>query len=202
MDEDLRWLEELGIDIQTGIAYTGSRDKYILALSRFYAGFEKNSERIEKELADSDTEAYMITVHALKSNAGMIGALELSAVFEKQETAAKKGDTDSCMAGKDAMMKAYKSLHDGLKPIGRVKMVMLTEEMSADEAKEYAGQALEALEDFDDELAKNLIGKLSGYPFRMRHAGLLKEAEALVSDFMYDEAADIIRQIIKEIDRD
>ena len=40
----------------------------------------------------------------------------------------------------------------------------------------------------------------SGYPFRMTQADKLREAVALIEDFMYEEAAEIIRQIAPAIE--
>ena len=45
-----------------------------------------------------------------------------------------------------------------------------------------------------------IIKILSGYPFRMTQADKLREAVSLIEDFMYDEAADIIRQIVPTIE--
>ena len=53
----------------------------------------------------------------------------------------------------------------------------------------------QALDDFDDELSLELAKKLLGYPFRITQRDKLNEAIALIEDFMYDEAADIIRDI-------
>ena len=73
-------------------------------------------------------------------------------------------------------------------------------EISGEEARQTADKLLAALDDFDDEEAKRLAKILSGYPFRMTQADKLKEAVSFIEDFMYDEAADIIRQIVSTIE--
>ena len=46
MGYDFGWLEEIGIDINEGIGYTGGEDKYISALQRFCKSYEKNECRL------------------------------------------------------------------------------------------------------------------------------------------------------------
>ena len=74
------------------------------------------------------------------------------------------------------------------------------DEISADVAKDTADKLLVALDDFDDELSKELAKKLSGYPFRITQKEKLKEAIAYIEDFMYDEAIDVIREIYSAIE--
>ena len=50
------------------------------------------------------------------------------------------------------------------------------------------------------ERLQKLAKVLSGYPFRLTQAEKLKEAAAFIEDFMYDEAAGIIRQIAPAIE--
>ena len=45
-----------------------------------------------------------------------------------------------------------------------------------------------------------LAAKLSGYPFRITQKTKLKEATDYISDFMYDEAAALIREILPAIE--
>ena len=39
---DISWLDEKGISTKDGIGYTGSEERYIAALQRFFKGYEKN----------------------------------------------------------------------------------------------------------------------------------------------------------------
>ena len=79
---------------------------------------------------------------------------------------------------------------------------MISGELSADEAKKTAEALLNALDDFDDELSLELAGKLSNYPFRITQKQRLREATDNIQDFLYDEAAELIREIVPSIDGD
>ena len=200
MDYDLNKLTEYGIDIDTGLGYTGKPEKYISALQRFYRSYEKNREKIESTLAESDIENYTITVHALKSNARMIGAADLSSKFEALEMAGRNGDTDAIKEGTQDALDSYGFIIRALEPIGTGEDASAPGEISADEARKVAADLLEALDEYDDELSASLAVKLSGYPFRLTQQDLLKKAAGLIGDFMYDEAADIIREISETIE--
>ena len=197
---DITWLSETGLDTETGISYTGGQDKYISALQRFYKNYEKNRAKVCEYLQAKDYENYMITVHALKSNAKMIGARDLSTLFETLETAARNNEIGLIEPQNEVALKEYDELIQKLAPIGSMGDVRAADEISAEVARETVDKLLEALDDFDDEEAKRLTKVLSGYPFRLTQAEKLKEAAAFIEDFMYDEAAGIIRQIAPAIE--
>ena len=200
MELDERWLTEIGIDAQTGIGYTGSEEKFVSALQRYYKNYEKNRSKVDSYFGSKDYESYMITVHALKSNSKMIGAGALSVDFEKLENAAREGDTGPIEANTAPTLAMYQELVEKLQPIGQMQDVHAADEISADVAKETADKLLEALDDFDDELSKSLAKKLTGYPFRITQQDMLKQAIGYIEDFMYDEAVDLIKQIVPTIE--
>lgn len=200
MNSDITWLAEAGLDIKSGIGYTGEEDKYLSAIRRFYSNYEKNREKIMEYYSAKDYESYMITVHALKSNARMIGASELSSAFERLEKAARDGDVAAIDTLTESTLDSYRSLIDRLKPIEELGEVRAVDEISGEVAKQTADKLLEALDDFDDDLSKELAGKLSGYPFRLTQKEMLKKASAYIDDFMYDEAAEIVKEIYAAIE--
>lgn len=197
---DITWLSETGLDTKTGISYTGGQDKYISALQRFYKNYERNRAKVCEYLEAKDYENYMITVHALKSNAKMIGARDLSTLFETLEMAARNNEIGVIEPQNAVALKEYDELIQKLAPIGAMGDVRAADEISAEVARETIDKLLAALDDFDDEEAKRLAKILSGYPFRMTQADKLMEAVALIEDFMYEEAAEIIRQIAPAIE--
>jgi HPt (histidine-containing phosphotransfer) domain-containing protein len=200
MGNDISWLAQAGLDTQTGIGYTGGQDKYLSAINRFYSNYTKNRDKIIEYRSAGDYENYMITVHALKSNSKMIGASALGSAFEALENAARNGDVQKIESDTDNALSMYKDLIEALKPIEQMGDVTTADEISGKVAKETADALLAALDDFDDELSKELIKKLAGYPFRITQKNRLKEASDLVEDFMYEDAAEIIREIMPSIE--
>lgn len=193
-------IRALGADVDLGLEYTGGKDKYISALQRFYKSSANNLEKMKNALKDEDLESLEITVHALKSNSLMIGASGLSEMFETLETACRDKDMAAVNANIRPTLEEYSRYIEALKPLGEMATYTAPGELSADEAKETADRLLEALDDFDDDLSAELANKLSGYPFRITQNGRLKEAIEYIGEFMYDEAAEIIREIYTAIE--
>ena len=200
MNYDFGWLEEIGLDTKAGMGYTGGQEKYLSALQRFYKGFDKNVNKLDGFLLREDLEGYRITVHALKSNAKMIGALELSEIFASLEDAAAEGQDDVVKEQSPAAVMEYGALVKKLAPIGELGDFHAADEISGEEAKQVADELVEALDDFDDDKAKELMIRLSGYPFRTTQKEVLKTAKAYLDDFLYDEAADAVKEVIPAIE--
>ena len=200
MANALAFLAEAGIDTETGIAYTGNQEKFVSALQRYYRASEKNLENIQEFLRTEDLENYMITVHALKSNSKMIGALVLSSSFEALETAARVGDLGFLKEQTPSAVESYKALITALAPIGQAKQIIAAGEISGEEAGRVASQLLQALDDFEDELSAQLAEKLSGYPFRLSQKEKLEKAKEYIADFSYEEAEELVREIVETIE--
>lgn len=200
MSMDFTFLKDAGLNVEKGMDYTGGEEKYLSAIQRYYKNFEKNKAKVAEFLADEDYESYMITVHALKSNSRMIGAMDMGDAFEELELSAKDGRADLILQNNDFIMQAYEELIEKISPVGEMGEVKAADEISAAEARETADRLLEALEDFDDDLAKELAGKLSGYPFRMTQKDKLNKAIEYINDFLYDDAAEIVKEIIPGIE--
>ena len=200
MNIDTTWLSEIGLDVKTGLDYTGGQDKYLSAIRRYRENYDKNKAKIDEYLKSGDYESYMITVHALKSNSKMIGATQLGEAFETLEMAARNGQVDVIEQNTHQTLASYAELIEKLSPIEEFGDVRAADEISAEVAKETADKLLEALDDFDDETSKELAKKLSGYPFRTTQKEKLKEAAGYIDDFLYDEAAEIIKEIYTAIE--
>ena len=200
MSFEYTWLNDKGFSVKEGIAYTGGEEKYISAIQRYYKNYESNVKTVRDALASGDIEGYCIKVHAIKSNSKMIGAKELGKAFEELELASKNNDMATVNAKTEPTLLMYKNVIETLRPIGEMEAIQVSGEIGAEEAKETADKLLEALDDFDDELSKELAEKLRGYPFRFTQKERLKEAINYISDFSYDEAAEIIKEIIPAIE--
>lgn len=200
MEFSFESLVNLGIDMKTGIDFTGGKDKYLSALQRYYKSSEGNKAKIKEYIESDNLNDFCITVHALKSNSKMIGAANLSKKFETLEAASKNNDLLFCKEFIKPTLEEYNTLLEVLKPLGEMQAYKAEGEISGDEAKETAEKLLAALDDFDDELAVELAKKLMGYPFRITQKGKLREALDKIEEFMYDEAADLINEIIPAIE--
>ena len=197
---DITFLEDYGIDTRLGMEYTGSEEKYISAVQRYYKNYQANKEKVEDYLVRDDIDNYTILVHALKSNSLMIGAKELSEDFKMLEMAGNNDDIATIKAKTGDTLEKYGNLIKVIEPIGKADIKPPADEISGDEAKKVADELLLALDDFNDELSSKLISKLSGYPFRLTQKEKLSKAASFIENFDYDPAVEIIKEIYDSIE--
>ncbi|MBQ6967873.1 MAG: Hpt domain-containing protein [Lachnospiraceae bacterium] len=200
MNFDLESITGAGIDLKTGFDYTGGQDRYVSALQRYYKSSESNMEKIRDFLNKEDTDNLEILFHAIKSNSLMIGALSLSDRFALLETSSRDGDLAAVNSNIKETLDEYEKILEVLKPLGEMERLKAEGELTGEEAKVTADKLLAALDDFSDDLASELISKLAGYPFRITQMNKLRKAADLINDFMYDDAAELIEEIIPSIE--
>ena len=199
MEHILQKLRELGFDTDSGIAYTGSPGKYISALARYAGSSGDIIAGIREHLGSGDMERYTIAVHAAKSNSKMIGHTGLFRGFESLEAAGKRNDTAFIDANNDRILEYYALTAEQLAPFTEKPAGDAAPVLSRAEAEDTAEKLLEALDDFDDEASAELAAKLSGYPFGETDMEMLGRAEKHIGSFMYDEAAELIRELLDRL---
>ena len=97
-----------GFDTAAGVEYSAGMEEFYLEMVKTFAdGYEEKAAEIVKDYSEENLENYRTRVHALKSTAKMIGAMELSELALGQENAAKDGDLEAVKAGHDNLMKLY-----------------------------------------------------------------------------------------------
>ena len=193
-------LQGQGINVDEGIGFTGSKEKYLAALQRFYRRAEKNIESISDDSSRKKGDELTITVHALKSNARMIGADRLGSIAEEMELSGKAGEYDKQFSLTEELTVEYRKVLDIIKPYGEMQEVHPSSEISADEATRAGKALIDALEDYDDEAALEQLHILMHYPFRFTLINVLKNAEADIKDYEYTEALLKARRVISQIE--
>ena len=101
------------IDLNTGLANCmDSKEFYVEMVNEFLAS--DRSEEINKAVNVEDWQTYRIAVHALKSTALVIGAVELSGLAKTQEFAARDGNIETLKENHTAFIKKYRELRECL----------------------------------------------------------------------------------------
>ncbi len=108
-------LEQLGIDVDTGLGFCANDMDFYSKLVGQYASESKNRRSdAEKYLNEKDFRNYEIIVHAVKGTSRMIGATELGEMAWGLEQAAKAGDEAAILQNHAAAMEEYKRITDGI----------------------------------------------------------------------------------------
>ena len=98
-------IEIAGIDFNIGISRSGGNlDLYLEILEAFHEDGMELSKRIKSSIESNDIPLYTIHVHALKSAAANIGALDLSEAAKALEMAGERNDMDYIRAHNEQLL--------------------------------------------------------------------------------------------------
>ena len=202
MYNDLKYedIRSKGFNVEEGLTYTGSNEKYVAALQRFYRRSGKTTEDIQRLSAEGKYEDLTTLVHALKSNARTIGADHLAGIAEQMELFGKASSFEEMAAHKDDLISEMERVVKALDPYGQMEEVHPRSEISPEEAEKVGSALIEAMQDFDDETALSLIDELMRYPFRFTLINVLKNAREDIREFEYTEALIKVRRVVSQIE--
>ncbi len=195
MNLDFKELKAIGIDVEGVKSYTKGKEGYLSALRMYCKAYETNMENIDTFFKEKDWENYTIVVHSLKSNSRMIGAVDLGDEFERLEMAGRSLNVDTISKYNSETILHYTRLVEYLRKRVKAMKEAPVGRLFEEQAEQIIVALLEALDEFDDEQAGELVKKLAGYPFSEDKRPLLDKAAAFIEDFMYDEASELIQQL-------
>ncbi len=112
---ELKWYQKLDcIDSQAAIKNSGSEDAFKAVLKIFYDSIPDKHSELEKYFSSEDWENYTIKIHALKSSARLVGAMELGEQAEKLEMAGKENNIPYISEHHASVMEDYIKFRDEL----------------------------------------------------------------------------------------
>lgn len=107
---DRELLEDIGIDIGTGLKYcAGNEGWYFEMLSDFVAEQEAKSRELNRYFERCDWKDYKVKVHALKSNAKTIGERQVYQLAKSLEDAADREDGEYIKANQGKLLLTLKN---------------------------------------------------------------------------------------------
>ena len=112
------WLQNIeGLDTNEGINHCGSVEAYLDALTVFVESIITAADDIENYYKSEDLKNYITKVHALKSTAKVIGAMELSEKARRLEDAGNSGYINEIQQDTEPLLKLYRSYFKKLYPL-------------------------------------------------------------------------------------
>ena len=106
-----------GIDLDAALKNSGSREAFESVLRIFWESIPDRYDELEACYSSEDWENYTIKIHALKSSARLVGALDLGNCAELLETAGKKGDIGHIREKHGQVMEDYLKYMELLAPL-------------------------------------------------------------------------------------
>lgn len=181
------------IDAKAGLKNSGSADAYMVLLKIFYDAIDESTETINRLHEEGDLKNYAIKVHALKSSARIIGAVDFGEEAQALENAGKDEDTDYISKHHDGFMKEYAVFKGLLAP--------LCESSEDDDDKPEADAAQisavlyeikDAAEDMDCERLEELLDGIKEYRIPDDRAKLFGEIADAADRFDYDAIVSLL----------
>ncbi len=187
MPEEMNWIYDTkGIDVDEGIKNSGGISSYIFSLKLFLETIDGNAKVIKDAYDAGDIRLYTIKVHALKSSARIIGALELSKQCADLEDAGNKQDKEFIDLHTDELMADYLEY--------KVKLSRLTpsdgpadeekEDISKEELDEAYGMLKDLVPQMDYDAIEMMMDELKVYRLPEEDEKIMSELKRLMK--LYD----------------
>ena len=191
-------LEIPGINIEEGIKNCGSEKLFFQLLGDFYTLIEKKARKIEHCLADGMIKDYTIEVHALKSTARMIGAMELSQRFYELEQKGKEEDTEYLHHNTPQVLEQYRSYKEYLLPFAREKNHN-KKQGETTVVIDILQTMHDAMDSFDLDTVDEQLKQLEQYQLPQSCEPLLEELQCQVADVAIEEVIATTEQMMQQL---
>ena len=148
------------------------------ALSVFAQSIENGAREIQRFYEKQDWKNYTTKVHALKSTAGVIGAVELSDRAKRLEDAGNNCYCDEIAEGTAPLLELYRSFRQGLAPLLPQEEDNDDKPPISEEDLAEAWQAMgEIVASFDYDSLGYMLEELSSYRLPVAEARKLKDVK-------------------------
>ncbi len=181
-----------GIDLLEAEKNCGSRELLKNVVKEFLTTINSKADSIEKFAAEKDFRNYTVTVHALKSSARLIGAMELSEMAAHLEDCGNNEDAGEIEEKTPELLKLFRSYNEKLAPINSDINEEELPLIAADELESAFSDMKELLEAYDFDTADGIMSMLSEYRIPEDHKGKYEKVKLLMSAVDRDELLKVL----------
>ncbi len=195
-EEEKKWYKGIeGIDGEAAVKNSGSEEAFRSVLKIFYDSVKVKTDEIRRLYEEGDWENYTIKVHALKSSAKLIGAIELAGEAQRLEDAGKAKDTGYISEHQEAFMKDFGRYEDILAEVFP-KEEETDEKPVADKflMESFYDGLKEAAEAMDLDALEEVMKEIGGYRVPEEEKERFGAVRTAVENFDYDGILDALRE--------
>jgi len=187
--DGVKTINEINTEIGLG-RFSGDKETYYNTLDIFLKNVLPECDHMTSFLEAKDLNNFSISVHAMKTSLAIIGAVQLSDIAYKLETASKNHEIDYCKQQFSALKEGLLSIHNKLSVIFNSANT-LQKKGPGDMGllRENVKKVLAAAGDFNNDIGIELIKKLLSYDFGGEVNILLENALAAFVNFNFKDAA-------------
>ena len=185
------------IDAAEGLKNCGSEEDYINILDVFYSTVENRIDEIEGLYNDERWQDYTIKVHALKSTAGIIGAMAFREMAKEIEFAGKEGRIDYIKENHETLIKNYRHIKDKLTPIcesGEEEDDTPKEEATPGDVARWFDRLSDAADEMDADEIEEVIDEMKGYALPEDAAEVFDKIVESFERFDYSGIAEAVEE--------
>ncbi len=184
------------IDVFKGIDTAGALDTYKIVCQSFYDTATERMELIKDYFIMRDIKNYTIQVHALKSSARLIGALDLSERALELEMAGKEENLEIINANTDTVLTIYNSIY---KQMGEYFERIKSDEEDNREliSEEQLEEAYEAIKELVPQMEYDglqmLMEEIDAYKLPKEDEERFKELRKALKTYNWDKMEELIK---------
>lgn len=175
-----------GIDVAEGIKNCGSKEVFFDLVKDFYKLIDSKSLKIEECLKEDRIREYTIEVHALKSTARMVGAMQLSELAYELEKLGNENAKEEIEGRTPELLQIYRKYKVLLKEYGESKSEETTK-VSHIQKKATLMRVHDAVENFDMDEADKAMEELVTYEFSENMKEMVEKLGVYVADVAMEE---------------
>ncbi len=176
-----------GLDTKYALSILGSKSLFWEVLHDFYRVIEKKANTIKEKEEDADWPGYTVEVHALKSAARQIGALELSDLAAAMEEAGNARDIELIHEKTDSMLVMYRDFLTILDPYVADEEVDKPKGTIHKPALIKMFRALStSVEELDMDGMEEIVRQISKYEYNEEQTELLRKLRDANDEFDID----------------
>lgn len=177
-----------GIDMATCMEYCGTKEILTDMLLRFYKTIQPASDELESLLAKEDLENYRIKVHALKSSAKLVGAMELSAKAAELEHDSEEHNLEIVNEKTPALLDLYRSYLEKLSNFVNNIKTSNSEKtpISPEEFSQKLNSLAKIVDDFDSIQMDEWLKEMSKFEIPDESSDLFEKIKTSIENIDFD----------------
>lgn len=180
-----------GVDLEVGINNCGDVETYENVVTDFYNSIDRNADAIEGYLRENDIRNFTVLVHALKSSARLIGALELSEMALNLEDLGNNEKCEEINKLTPKLLEYYRSYKDNLSAIAEEEDANLPE-IPAKQLEGAFKDMKELIEAYDFDTADSIMLMLKEYTIPSSFKNKYNKVKELMSAVDRDGLLEIL----------
>ncbi len=184
------------LDVYAGIRNSGSVEAYLPILRIFYLSIDEKIEELRGFFRTGDLKNYTIKVHALKSSARIVGAMELGDEAQNLEDAGKRGDGVFIRGHQGDFMEIFRSLKAPLAEVFEAEEEDSSDKPEADGQKleEFCRKLGRAAEDMDCGRIEDVLEEMKQYRIPENEKVFFKRLTTAADCYDYEAVEELLSE--------